>query len=432
MGFIVHQFQFIKGIKILKMNIKYFLILLFCIVSLTLKAQDDLTIQDAVQYALEQNAELQQMRAVFKQKENTWRTETGISAPEISYFKEGIGSGPGDVFDEKRITVSQEIDFPLTAAYRLKGISEEVKALQLEVTAIENEIKAEVKSYYIEVLYANYLQQSRQNQLKLAQDLYNAVYTKFETGMANGIDLTNAELRLEEARNDLDQSEWILHKARYGLFFAMGLPEEEQLYSITFSDTLMATNLEIPQIEALLKQKDHPRYLATQHQLQARDFFLKEAKSNYLPDLNLSLYKQNFGNGDGFNFKGFEVGLRIPIWFPLEQKGKINQATARREEINWKQKEIALDIKRQIEYAWHNYDVSRSIINRYNLTMKDKAAHLQNLSLRAYQLGEIDLLTLLTAQQTYLTSEQRYLESLRDYYLQLVALEKYLGQELVY
>jgi cobalt-zinc-cadmium efflux system outer membrane protein len=414
------------------MNKIIFLIFLFCTVSFVLKAQDELTIQDAVQYALDKNAKLQQVRAVFKQKENTWRTKTGISAPEISYFKEGIGSGPGDVFDEKRVTVSQEIDFPLTAAYRLKGISEEVKAMKLEVKAIENEITAEVKSYYIEVLYANYLQQSRQNQLKLAQDLYNAVYTKFETGMANGIDLTNAELRLEEARNDLDQSEWILHKARYGLFSAMGLPEEEQLYSITFSDTLMATNLEIPQIEALLKQKDHPRYLATQHELQATDFFLKEAKSNYLPDLNLSLYKQNFGNGDGYNFKGFEVGLRIPIWFPLEQKGKINQATARREEITWKQKEISLDIKRQIEYAWHNYDASRSIINRYNQTMKDKAAHLQNLSLRAYQLGEIDLLTLLTAQQTYLTSEQRYLESLRDYYLQLVALEKYLGQDLVY
>ncbi|MEE4284923.1 MAG: TolC family protein [Mariniphaga sp.] len=405
---------------------------LFFIFFYAVSAQDELTIKNAVQYALDQNTELQQVRSVFKQKENVWRTETGISAPEISYFKEGIGSGPGDVFDEKRVTVSQEIDFPLTAAYRLKGISEEVKALEFEVKAIENEIKAEVKSYYIEVLYANYLQKSRQNQLKLAQDLYNAVFTKYETGMANGIDLTNAELRLEEARNDLDQSEWILHKARYGLFFAMGLPEEEQLYSITFSDTLMAAGLEIPQIEALLKQKDHPRFLATQHELQATDFFLKEAKSNFLPDLNLSLYKQNLGNGDGYNFKGFEVGLRIPIWFPLEQKGKINQATARREEITWKQKEVALDIKRQIEYAWHNYSVSRSIIDRYNQTMKDKAAHLQNLSLRAYQLGEIDLLTLLTAQQTYLASEQRYLESLRDYYLQLVALEKYLGQELVY
>jgi cobalt-zinc-cadmium efflux system outer membrane protein len=411
---------------------KFNLIFIFFIFSFSpgMSQNDELSIAKAVQFAMENNAEIQQIRAVLKQKESSWRSETGISAPEVSYFKEGIGSGPGDVFDEKRVSVSQKVDFPVTAAYRLKGIAEETEAMKMELKAVEKEITAEIKSLYVEVLYAVSLKKSRQNQLNLAQELYNAVFTKYETGMANGLDLANAELRLDEAKNDLDQSEWLLHKARYGLFKSMGLPEEEQLYSITFSDTLMASDIRISQIQTLLTQKDHPRYLATQHELKSTEYFLKEAKSNILPDLRLNLYKQNFG--DGYDFRGFEVGLQIPIWYPFEQKGKINQAIAKKEEITWKQKEVSLEIKRQIEYAWHNYDVSRSIINRYNETMKNKAAQLRDLSLRAYQLGEIDLLNLLTAQQTYLDSELRYLTALRDYYLQLVSLEKYLGQELVY
>lgn len=408
------------------------LILIISILTvLSVKAQDStLMIDEAVQFALEKNAKLQQMRAVLKQRENSWRIETGVSAPEISYFKEGIGNGPGDVFDEKRVSVSQKIDFPLTTAYRLKGISEEVNAMKLELDAVEREITANVKSFYVEVLYAISLKKSRQNQLNLAQELYNAVFTKYETGMANGLDLANAELRLDEAKNDLDQSEWILHQARYGLFNSMGLPEEEQLYSITFSDTLLASDIGISQIQTLLTQRNHPRYLAARRQIQSSDYFLKEAKSNILPDLRLNLYKQDFG--EGYDFKGFEVGLQIPIWYPFELKGKINQARAKKEEMTWKQKEVGLEIKRQIEYAWHNYDASRSIINRYNETMKNKAAQLRDLSLRAYQLGEIDLLNLLTAQQTYLASEQRYLAALRDYYLQLVSLEKYLDEKLVY
>jgi cobalt-zinc-cadmium efflux system outer membrane protein len=64
--------------------------------------------------------------------------------------------------------------------------------------------------------------------------------------------------------------------------------------------------------------------------------------------------------------------------------------------------------------------------------MKEKAGRLQSLTLRAYQLGEIDMLNLLNAQQIFLTSEQRYLTALRDYYLQLVALEIYLDKDLVY
>jgi cobalt-zinc-cadmium efflux system outer membrane protein len=242
-------------------------------------AQQDslLTIGDAVESAYNRNTELQQLYAQLKQKENLWRTEIGVSAPEVSYFKEGMASGPGDVFDEQRITVSQEIDFPLTTAYRLKALSEEVKALGLQIKSRENEIKAEVKSYYVEVLYALYLQKSMQNQLRLAQELYNAVYTKFETGMGNGIDLTNAELRLEEAKNDLDQTEWILHRARYGLFFAMGMPVEEQQYSIQFSDTLQASDIEISQIMTLAVQEKQPDFLASEHQLQAADFYIKEA-----------------------------------------------------------------------------------------------------------------------------------------------------------
>ncbi len=406
------------------------LIFLFSIVLISPAQEKLLTIQEAVESAFTLNAELQQMHARLKQKESQWRTSTGIAAPEISYFKEGIGSGPGDVFDEKRISISQEIDFPLTSAYRLKALKQETKALEFEIHALEREVKARVKSQYVKVLYALYLQDSRENQLRLAEALYNAVYTKFETGMATGIDLTNAELQLAQAKNDLDQSEWILHKARYGLFNAMGLPEEEQKYSITFSDTLEASDIEISQIQSLAVQEKQPALQASEHELNASRFQLKEAKSNMLPDLRLNLYRQNFG--EGYNFRGFEVGVSIPLWVPLTQKGEINQALARQEEISWKQKEIKLDIKKQIEFAWHNYSVSRSIIQRYHKTMKGKSSGLQNMALKAYQLGEIDLLNLLNAQQTYLSSEQRYLTALRDYYLQLVALEKYLNKDLVY
>lgn len=389
-----------------------------------------LTIQQAVESAYLGNAELQQLHAQLRQKENMWKTVTGISAPEISYFKEGVSTGPGDPFAEQRFTISQEFDFPLTTAYRLKGLSQELEALRHKLKARENEIKVDVKSRYVEVVYALHLQQSRQHQLELAQELYKAVYTKFETGMGNGIDLANAELRLDQAKNDLDQTEWILHQARYGLFFSMGLPVEDQKYSIQFSDTLYATDIEISQIMTLAVQERQPEFLATKNELMATDYFLKEARSNILPDIRLNLYTQDYGTG--FDYRGFEVGLRIPIWYPFDQRGKINIALAKQEEVQWKQQEVKLSMKKQVEYAWHNYSVSRSVIERYNTNMKEKADHLRSLSMRAYQLGEIDLLNLLNAQQTYLTSEERYLAALRDYFLQLVTLEKYLEEDLVY
>ena len=393
--------------------------------------QDELlTIQQAVEQAISNNAGLNQMRSRLVQKENEWRTNTGISAPEISYFKEGISDDPTAPFAEKRFAITQEVDFPLTSVYRVKALKQEAEAQQNVIVAKEKEISSQVKGKYIEVVYALYLKRSRENQLKLAQDLYNAVYTKFETGLGNGIDLANAEIQLDEARNDLDQSEWILHQARYGLFNVMGLPIEQQKYSIQFADTLYATDIDISQIQALAVQEEQPAYRASMNRLNASHYFLKEVKSNILPDVRFSLYKQDYGTG--YDFNGFEVGLSIPIWYPFDQKGKIQMATARKEELLWSQKEIQLNMKKEIEYAWHNYSVSRSIVNRYHDSMQERSSKLQSMSLRAYQLGEIDLLELLNAQQIYLKSEQRYLTALRDYYMQLAALEQYLNQELIY
>ncbi|MBA4407838.1 MAG: hypothetical protein C0397_00260 [Odoribacter sp.] len=389
-----------------------------------------LTIKDAVDQAIQNNAQINQMRSQLNQKKAEWRTQTGISSPEISYMKEGIDNKAADPFQEQRLTVSQSVDFPLTTSYRLKALKEEEKAMEFSIREEERKVKVAVKSRYVEVIYALHLQKLRDQQLKLATELYNAVYTQFETGTGNGMDLTRAELQVAESNNDIDDARRQLHQARYSLFKLMGLPPENQKYSIEFMDTLKSNAVEISQITALAVLTDQPAYKSSEREMEAANYFLKEAKSNILPDIRFNLYKQDYGTG--YNFKGFEVGLSFPIWYPLEQKGRIKMNLARQQEIGWKQKGIRSDMKQQIEHAWHSYEVSSSTIKRYDETIRSKAEKLQTLTMSAYRLGEVDLLNLILAQQIYLNSQQRYLSALREFYIQLVELERFLDLELVY
>lgn len=389
-----------------------------------------LTIKDAVNQAIQNNARINQMRSQLNQKKEAWRTQTGIASPEISFMKEGMNNKAADPFQEQRISLSQSIDFPLTAAYRLKALKEEQQALEFSIQEEERIVKAEVKARYVDVLYALYLQKLREQQLKLSTELFNAVYTQFETGMGNGMDLTKAELQVAEANNDIDDARRQLHQARYSLFFLMGLPPENQKYTIEFMDTLRSNDVEISQITALSVLTEQPAFQSSVKQLDAFDYYLKEAKSNVLPDIRFNLYKQDYGTG--FNFNGFEVGLSFPLWYALEQKGNVRINRIRHQEIQWKQKEIRSLVKEQIEHAWHSYEVSRSVIKRYDATIRSKAEKLQALTLSAYRLGEVDLLNLINAQQIYLNSQQRYLSALHDFYVQLVELERFLDLELVY
>jgi cobalt-zinc-cadmium efflux system outer membrane protein len=389
-----------------------------------------LTIKDAVDQAIQNNAQINQMRSQLNQKKEEWRTKTGVSAPEVSYMKEGINNKAADPFQEQRFEVSQSVDFPLTTSYRLKAIREEEKALEFSIQEEERKVKAGVKARYVEVIYAIQLQKLRDQQLKLATELYNAVYSQFATGVGNGMDLTKAELQVAESNNDIDEARNKLHQARYSLFFLMGLPPENQKYSIEFMDTLQSKDVGITQITALSVLTEQPSYKSSEKELEAAGYFLKEAKSNILPDIRFNLYKQDYGTG--YNYNGFEVGLSFPIWYPLDQKGKIRMNLARQEEIQWKQKEIRYGVKEQLEHAWHSYEVSRSTIKRYDETIRSKAEKLQSLTLSAYRLGEVDMLNLIYSQQVYLNSQQRYLAALRDFYIQLVELERFLDLELVY
>lgn len=389
-----------------------------------------LTIQDAVDQAIKNNAQINQMRSQLDQKKQEWRVQTGISSPEISYMKEGINPKADQPFQEKRWTVSQSVDFPLTTSYRLKAIRQEEMAMEFDIQEEERKVKADVKSRYIEVMYALHLQKLRDQQLKLATELYNAVYSQFETGMGNGMDLTKAELQVAESNNDIDDARRQLHMARYSLFNLIGLPPENQKYTIEFMDSLKSRDVEISQITALAVLTDQPSYKSSEKELNAANYLLKEAKSNILPDIRFNLYKQDYGTG--YNFNGFDIGLSFPIWYPFEQKGRIKMNLARQDEIRWKQNEIRSGVKEQIEHAWHGYEVSRSTIKRYDETIRSKAEKLESLTLNAYRLGEVDLLNLILAQQIYLNSQQRYLSALRDFYIRLVELERFLDLELVY
>lgn len=394
-------------------------------------AQENLlTIQKAVETALSRNPELNKERSILGQKKEQWRNLTGIGSPELVFMKEGINQNEPTPFTEQRYSVSQSVEFPVSTVYRLQAAKKEVAVQEQKIKAIEKDLTVSVKSQYVNVLYALHLQRMRDQQIKLANDLYKAVYSRFETGLGNGMDLIKAEIQVAESQNDRDESERILHTARYNLFGFLGLDPEEQKYTIQFTDSLRAYEERISQSQALNYLEQQPLFRSAVLSTGAARDRISEARNKLFPDMRFDLYRQDFGNG--FRFNGFEIGLKFPLWFWLENKGNIRTAQATEDQTIWNQQLIKLDLKKEVEHAWHGYITSKTSLERYKSTIKSKAEKLYALTLEAYRLGEIDLLNLINAQQIYLSSELKYISALRDYFLQMVNLEKFMEIEIVY
>jgi cobalt-zinc-cadmium efflux system outer membrane protein len=419
--------DFIHRLNEKKMRIVFVIILILS--GITAFTQSEVfTLEKAIETTILQHPEIHQMDARIETAKNKWRLESGIHSPEFSFFREGIDET--EKFAEQRLAIQQSFEFPLTIAHRHRAFKNEYRALEFEREYIIKRIKAEVKQSYIELLYARYYNNLMTEQMELANELLNVSSVRSEAGVGSDLELLKAQIAVAEAINDLENAELQLLIKRNQLFAVIGLKAALQPEVVAWQDTLLVDNekLQLLEIDQIILQ--HPLYQATQARLEAASASLKEGRSKLFPDISASYYQQDYGNG--YDFHGFEIGLQIPLWFPLERQGMVNTAKAGIHDMEWQLHKHEINIRKEIENALAGYRTSRNAIERFNETIRSRSKLLQELTIEAYRLGTADMLMVLDARQTYLQSRVKYLNALKNYYIQITEIEKYGHETIIY
>lgn len=392
-------------------------------------ASDRLDVYDAMAFAEANSPFLNALRAQVEGARGTRLTGYGIDPPTLAYAREGI-PGPGSGFAEQRWVVSQSFDFPLQSVHRLRRGSLEIAAIEQELEAARRRLRADVKSVYARLLYAQEVVHLRQQEVALGRTLEEAVTTRIEVGEAAELDLMKAELQTAEALAGLESAQRDFQNQRYALFNTIGLDPAQQRYSILFADTLVFFETAIDQEVLLGRIDQQPELAGADHRYAAATWEVRARRSSLLPGITLAYWPQDFGSG--YDFSAFEIGLKVPLWGFLAPRGEIQRARADVEQRRWERQAVYLDLKKQVEQAWHSYEVAQMTIRRYTLGLRDRAEELLRLTREGYQLGQLDLLTLLDAQRTWVAGEIRYYDALLEYYLDLIQLERYVGEDLVF
>lgn len=386
-----------------------------------------LSVDKALEIAYRQNPQINQLQYQIRAQEKQELLSFSISDPEIKYMREGIDDGG---FNEQRWAVSQSLEFPLTSIYRNRQERSNTRSLELKLQDLKNQVKADVKTAYTQLAYALQSGNVAGERVQLFVNLREAAQARADMGESSEIDAMQADLQLQEARNNQETTFKEIMNARYDLFQTIGLDPEEQTYDIGFTDTLSYLIVDIDQEEVMEKLEGHPMLQQIQREVEASTYGTKVAKSSYLPDLNLSYYRQDFGND--YDFYGFEIGVSIPLWFATRQAPGVQQANAIQNATEWKYEDQRLLIKKQAEQTWHSYESAKNNIERFRENIQSKSLELVQMTQKGYSLGELDLLTLLEAQRTYLRTQETYYQTLRDYYLTVIDLERYLQTDIIF
>jgi len=386
-----------------------------------------LSVDKALEIAYRQHPQINILHQQIVAQENQQVLSWGIEDPEISYFREGMDN---NTFTEQRWAITQSMEFPLSSYYRVKQERAGTESLQLKMADLKNQMKAEVKTSYTKLIYALQSGELSREQVGLFESLDRAAQARADMGESSEIDAMQADLQLQESRNNMETTLREIMNARYDLFQTIGLDPENQTYDISFPDTMEYIMVQIDQQEVMNRLQDHPKLKQMEQLVQSAGYRTKLAKSTYLPKLSMSYYRQDFGND--YDFYGFEVGISIPLWFIAKQSPKVQQAHALENMAQWNYEDTRLLIKKQAEQTWHSYESAKNNIERFRDNIQSKSQELVRMTQLGYRMGELDLLTLLEAQRTYLRTQEAYYRTLRDYYLTIIELERFLQTNIIF
>ena len=300
-----------------------------------------------------------------------------------------IGSDPQS---NAGIEFTQEVPFPGKLGLRGQIAEDEAQAKRHEAAAIEAEVVAKVKSAYVEYWYLcqsiSVLERSKYDLDELAR----TAQVRYEGGRGTQQDVLKAhleasmlearligiELRRLSARAELNA---ILNRMPESV---LGVPQKPQLSPLLLSASEM--------IE--LARQRSPALMAKNAINEREKKALDLAQREYYPDLTFGGY---YGySGDNPDMFQVRVGFKVPLYFWSKQSAGIEEAKHNEVRARSEKQAAWQEINAKLLADIHQAQASQKLLQLYDKSLVPQSRMAFESSLRSYESGQVDFLTLLS------------------------------------
>jgi len=171
-----------------------------------------------------------------------------------------------------------------------------------------------------------------------------------------------------------------------------------------------------------------PQVSAYQNRVGVAEAERTAAWMSVLPSLTFSYYRQTVG--DNPDLYGVKFGISLPIWFLLDNRGHVQEASAgvaiASEALRSTQSAVALEVAT----AFAAYANSKRQVELQQLELLPQAEEIFRVASVSYQAGEVGYVEFLQALQTLNSARNASLDALLDYNAAVLRLEKTVGSSL--
>ena len=333
-------------------------------------------------------------------------------------------------------TDSDDSNVYAQAQLAISGITDKLRAvkiqkLQLEQAELElknqtNQISRTVKKAYYALLSAQRTVNIRTKSRDLYQEQYERSAAYYKQGLRPKVDVTTAEVNLNNEKLRLIRAENAVKTASANLANAMGITTP-RLLKLTDIDEL--EQMDIPFDQAVkTAYANRPDILSSQTNVEIGQIKLNQAKFNYLPTLSLSAGYRKYD--EDFHLDNEEgrlmVSLDWPIFNAFKTYNGVKQARINLDRINNNNRSMLNDVFLEVQNAYiHLQEAAESIpIAQLNV---EKAKENLGLAQGRYNEGIGDVIELKDAEVAYTDAELSLLTARYDYASAVADLKQAMG-----
>ena len=399
--------------------------ILFIIPLFSQEADEELTLEQCLTLALQQNPLLLSSLDLYQASLARVNQAKALAQPSLDYDND-MQPKFFNLKDtaETYLGISQSLEFPGKRMLRGKIATMESQELLQEIELLRLDIIFLVKEAFYDLLLAQEKQQYAEQDLELAQDFLKKAELKFSAGDVAKVEVLRAQVEASKAANEVRvaQNEVRLGSARLNFLLARKKYDPLKIRgalkrppSNTDLDTLIQRALAI-----------RPELKRVNTSLQREGLIKKQAYMGYLPDFDLSVSK-HWLEGEG-NFWDFTLSVPLPLFFWQPIKGEVAEAEANIASLLKEAEYVRNTITLEVEEAHMNALTAQNQIVLFEEEIITQAEEVYNMFLFSYQEGEIGSIELIEARRTLLEARKSYADALYNHGVALAALEKSIGQ----
>lgn len=401
--------------------------------TLTLQAQEELSIEDAVASGLENNLSIRISRKNSEIGANNYDKSIGGLLPVVSvsasknFTKSNVeqqfvgDAEPREINGAKSNTLdlSPRLNWTVFNGLGMFATRDRLKEQELlgddELrVVIENNI-ALISNAYYRVVLENERLRVFQDALQLSQDRMELAKTRYEVGKSSKLDYLQAQVDYNTDKSNLIAQQELIYNVKVDLNRLLG-SELEKEYSIA-PDFAMDTTLVLAPLLAS-SYLNNPGIIRAQRTKNISFIQQKEIRAERYPVISLNMgYNYNDRNSDaGFLISNTSRGLNYGVSASVNVfNGFDRKRREQNNRIQMESNELAIaDLKQQLEA-----DIRKTYVNYQNGILLKNLEELNfavtqenyDIALERYKLGNGNAIELREAQQNLVLAEIRKLTS---------------------